>query len=234
MSLSPGWLQQLKREWTIPEVIAERCVHSLCEVASCARCVEACPREAWSLDDACLKIDTARCDGCGLCVAACTESALVGHSPVVEVTPVINRRQFLRKALTFSAEQSMALPVALPLIPFVPTFSVAKCNGCDACVQLCPHQALQLEKRDDGQALAYQIQAERCTGCGICVDVCERDAVEVRPMEQATSGEAIPLVQARCKACGSRFHYPADGNPARQYCRICAQTNHHRQLFQVY
>ena len=237
MSLSLGWLQQLKREWTIPEVIAERCVHSHCEVASCTRCVDACPHEAWLLDDASLKIDTARCDGCGLCVAACTESALVGRTPAVEVTPVINPRQFLRKPLTLSAEQSMAAPVALPPIPLIPTFSVENCNGCDACVQLCPHQALQLAKHEDGQALAYQVQAERCTGCGICVDVCERDAVTVRQMERMDSAEIlleIPLEQARCKACGSHFHYPVDGDTVRQYCQICAHTNHHRQLFQVY
>ncbi len=233
MSLSLGWLQQLKRALTIPEMIAERCVHSLCEVASCTRCVDACPREAWVLDDASLKIDTARCDGCGLCVAACTESALVGHNPVVKVTPVINRRQFLRKAITFSAEESITPPVRLPRILCVPTFRVENCNGCDACIQLCPHQALQLEKGENGQAVAYRIQAEHCTGCGICVDVCEQKAIEVKQMTQMDSGE-IPLVQARCKACGSRFHYPTDGNAVRQHCRICTHTNHHRQLFQVY
>ena len=237
MSLSLGWFKQLKQEWVIPEVIPERCVHSLCEVASCTRCVDACPQEAWLLDDASLKIDTSRCDGCGLCVAACTESALVGNSPVVEVTPAINRRQFLRKALVFSVEDSMAPPVALPLIPFIPMLSLANCNGCDACIKLCPHQALQLEKSDDEQTLAYRIQAEHCTGCGICMDVCERDAVEVRqmqPVDQQVGNTTIPLVQARCKACGSHFHYPADGNAVKQHCRICAQTNHHRQLFQVY
>lgn len=235
MGLSLGWFKQLKQEWVIPEVVAERCVHSHCEVASCTRCVDACPRDAWLLDDASLKIDTARCDGCGLCVAACTESALVGNSPVAEVAPVINRRQFLRKAIAFSPEQSMAPPVALPQTPFVPTFIVENCNGCDACIQLCPHQALQLEKQeDDGQtALVYRVQAERCTGCGICVDVCELNAIEVRPTEPTGRSE-IPLVQARCKACGSHFHYPADGNSLRQHCRICARSNHHRQLFQVY
>lgn len=235
MSLSLGWLQQLKREWVIPEIIAERCVHSLCEVASCTRCVDACPQEAWILDDASLKIDTSRCDGCGLCVTACTESALVGNAPVVKVEPVINRRQFLRKALTFSTEQISVPPVALPSIPYRPTFTVENCNGCDACVRLCPHRALQLEKHENGRALAYRIQAERCTGCGICVDVCERDAIEVKQIMASVNSEEILLVQATCKACGSRFHYPDEGaTAARPYCRICAQTNHHRQLFQVY
>lgn len=359
MSLSLGWLQQLKRAWTIPEVIVERCVHSRCEVASCTRCVQACPHEAWLLDDTSLKIDTARCDGCGLCVAACTEAALgqtllpalwllegrktllfacefseegingdgvvpclhavtsslllehyragyqqvlssrgkcetcpryggrdlfrerltqlnkllasrgvatmrhaEGKSPPApllqrgEQESVLTRRRFFQQAVTFMVEKGMerveasspktAVPlpwaIQLPavtvgqqaLFPFVPKLDVASCNGCDTCVQLCPHQALQLEKHEDGRALAYRIQAERCTGCGICADVCERDAVKVRQMEDCVGSGEILLVQATCKACGSRFHYPVDGNALRQYCRICSHTNHYRQLFQVY
>lgn len=233
MGLARSWLERLQQEWVLPEVIPERCVHSLCEVASCSRCVDACPHGAWLLDDASLQLDTGRCNGCGLCVAACTESALVGQVAVVKAEPAVNRRQFLRQTILFSVEKSLEPQAVLPTRSFVPVLAAAYCNGCDACVQLCPHQALQLDKREDGQAVAYRIQAERCTGCGICEDVCEREAVEVRQMRHVDS-EEIPLVQASCKACGSRFHYPADGNAVRQYCQICAHTNHHRQLFQVY
>lgn len=60
----------------LPQADPERCVHSLAEVASCRRCVDACPLNAWALDDDALGIDTARCDGCGLCVAHCPEGAL--------------------------------------------------------------------------------------------------------------------------------------------------------------
>lgn len=60
----------------VPEVIADRCVHSHAEVGSCRRCADACPTSAWVLDDEQLAIDAAACDGCGLCAAVCPEGAL--------------------------------------------------------------------------------------------------------------------------------------------------------------
>jgi ferredoxin len=60
----------------LPEVRAERCVHSLCETATCGHCVQACPVGAWQLNDEGLFLDTTRCDGCGLCAAACGQEAL--------------------------------------------------------------------------------------------------------------------------------------------------------------
>lgn len=364
MALAVGWLRRLQQEWIIPEVIPERCVHSHCEVAECARCVEACPRDAWLLTDDSLKIDTERCDGCGLCVAACTESALgqpllpalrmhegnptllfacevIGEeyagegvvpclhaitsglllehyrngyrqvlscrgycetcpryggrdffrqqlaqlnslltnraAPTIkhaEITTLewetrrkspdaslvqgkpggtTNRRQFLRRAITFTVEKSIAQvqpptatpalpwPATLPtpehppgkmLYPFVPQMDALRCNGCDTCLQLCPHQALQVVKAE-GQAVAYQIQAEYCTGCDICVDSCDQHAIHIKPMYILNQAQ-ITLTTTQCKACGCRFHYPADGAEVRPYCRICSRTNHHRKLFQVY
>ncbi len=60
-----------------PEVNAARCVHSRMEQATCRACVDACPTQAWVIDDAHLGIDTDRCDGCGLCATACPEGAIL-------------------------------------------------------------------------------------------------------------------------------------------------------------
>ncbi|MGE5154313.1 MAG: 4Fe-4S binding protein [Bdellovibrio bacteriovorus] len=60
----------------LPEVTAERCVHSHMEQASCRACLDACPTGAWVMDDERLGIDVAQCDGCGLCATGCPEGAI--------------------------------------------------------------------------------------------------------------------------------------------------------------
>jgi ferredoxin len=70
-------------EVLLPEVIGERCVHSLAEQATCRACVDACPVSAWVIDDERLGIDEDRCDGCGLCAPACPQGAIVErYAPV--------------------------------------------------------------------------------------------------------------------------------------------------------
>lgn len=60
----------------VPRIDAAACVHARVEVASCRRCVETCPSDAWRLDDEQLALDTQRCNGCGACIGACPEGAL--------------------------------------------------------------------------------------------------------------------------------------------------------------
>lgn len=177
--------------------------------------------------------------------------------PPPEQNQITNRRQFLRQAITFAVEKTLestqATDMETPTVPLpwasrLPTakkennklrypFAIqldkAICNGCDACVQLCPHQAITLETDIKGRALAYNLQPAHCTGCRICEDGCDQMAIHIENM-QIQSVSVVPLIQTSCKACGNSFHYPSNETAHRRtYCRICAQHNHHRQLFQV-
>lgn len=61
---------------------AERCVHQMLADAPCRACVDICPQRAWSMAEDGLGFDEARCDQCGLCVAACPREALQQAAPL--------------------------------------------------------------------------------------------------------------------------------------------------------
>jgi len=119
----------------------------------------------------------------------------------------------------------------------VPDIDPKKCNGCDACINICPEKALTLVK-DEQSLLQYSFHAHLCTGCGVCVDVCEVSAVSLSAMATG-SASGLPLVVCTCRSCGARFHLPdknLNSEPSigkGDLCRICSKTNHNRKLFQV-
>ncbi|MGB5277783.1 MAG: 4Fe-4S binding protein [Gammaproteobacteria bacterium] len=153
---------------------------------------------------------------------------------------VMIRSRSLRNELTGPIEEPPFIPPArlLPrirqkdVVPCVPQIDSTKCNGCDACVSLCPQQAIELHATNRADALQYRLDAERCSGCGICVDVCNQDAVSIGRWRAQTQFVLLLKTQ-RCAACGVPFHLPATTKARRTSCAICAKTNHASNLFQV-
>lgn len=349
-------IEHVKHENRLPEIMGDHCVHALIETASCHACIEACPQNAWILDDESLGLDTEACDGCGLCAPACPQGAITNRDHAITirewrgqlialsacecVAPIsnegvipcihslglqdillllqrgvrqlmmapancdecergggkrlsdrvtslndalqkmqgtgiklstwplaawqkllkhetvspggahVNRRGFLRSLVGTNAEQGGAqsdlfLPGDAPFVPpgrlihnpsiqtrwpYLPDIDASRCNGCDACVKLCPHGAIALDKTDNQSC--YRLNPKNCSGCSICVDVCEQTAVVLHQWE-LQKGHIVDLKDACCTACGTPFHVPTDYPlPGNVMCRICSENNHYKNLHQ--
>ncbi|MBL3591224.1 MAG: 4Fe-4S binding protein [gamma proteobacterium endosymbiont of Lamellibrachia anaximandri] len=167
--------------------------------------------------------------------------------------PEMGRRAFLRKTFVIAvSEQSVedklsgdidtrSLPIGrlLPptekdaLLPFVPIIDASRCNGCDTCVKLCPHDAITLNRDDETEVQSYGIQSENCSDCGICVDGCEVEAIAIKKWSVPDQIK-INLTHSRCTACGADYHMPeVMSQTDESLCRICRVVNHYRSLYQV-
>jgi len=49
----------------------------------------------------------------------------------------------------------------------------SKCAGCGACINVCPHHAIEIG--EDGKAI---IDKKKCQKCGACIKACPFDAIE--------------------------------------------------------
>ncbi len=350
-------LATISHESRLPEIDADACVYATFDQANCKACVDACPRQAWVLDDDALGLDADACDGCGLCVPVCPGGALHIHFPWVirslgdqriallaceysdsnenvDTLPCIHalglrqllqlynagikhllvdtaecgkctrhqqpdihhqleqlnsllherkkpvmkifqrssklwktifntddvskqslqlpRRHFLRGAIQLHRLLSVSDPLNNPRLqtippgrllpitenteqhwPWSPRLDENLCNGCDACIKLCPTDALQLIQDEDTSSSGYQLDPADCTGCGICTTVCELQAITVHKHSLSTP-RTIRLNEKLCTACGNTFHLPHSGTQSEvSFCRVCQQHNHSKNLFQV-
>ena len=349
----------VEQESRYPVIDSTLCVHAqLCQ-AECSACVEACPNEAWVLDEHALGLDTEACDGCGLCMPVCPPGALHIHLPWIirslggqtialiacektnlseigaDLIPCVHalgirqllalyhagikylliatpdcktcprnpdegllqrveklnkllhnrnrrpmkilqrsfktwsrlfktdevisrgthlsRRNFLRGGRNQLRRQLVISdPLNLPefrtvppgqllpdensqslLWPWVPCLEPQRCDGCDACMKLCPTQAIKISKEEDGKGAVYELSPTECSGCNLCTDVCVTGAITVR--DYARSGETvIKLVESHCPACGNSFHHPRPNLQSGSFlCPACRSSNHNRNLYQV-
>ncbi|MDQ2088926.1 4Fe-4S binding protein [Marimonas arenosa] len=126
--------------------------------------------------------------------------------------------------------QAMAADGDGVIFASVPVIDPERCTGCDACLRVCPHDALTQIKDETG-ASRYTSAPSTCDACGVCGDVCSFSAIRLEAM--AKKPDDIPLVSWTCTACGVNVHAPERGGRRTGQCHICENNNVHRKLFQV-
>ena len=117
------------------------------------------------------------------------------------------------------------------LFYMVPSIDQNKCEGCDACVKICPQETLMFVNDGAGPSY-YKIRPQNCTGCGLCVDICPAGAIGLSAMG-VCQNDTIPLRSFICNSCGAPSHVTDKSSNGGSLCRICLQTQHHKKLFQV-
>ena len=162
----------------------------------------------------------------------------------------ISRRSFFKRAAVEVVEQPLLdeeesaagpLPPAKLLkvkpsarrFPFVPLIDVSTCSACDACIRVCPEDALKLINHGGGNK-EYQIDAAACSGCQLCVDLCDQNAISVSQWADQTV-DTIALHSVPCRRCGVAFNQTvaADEHSYQDVCGICKKIDHSSNLFQT-
>ena len=115
--------------------------------------------------------------------------------------------------------------------PVVPQIDAASCRACGACLELCPHDVIELVGQD-GQRPRYETNSGTCTGCRLCIDACGVDAIRLTSWEDPRP-RGVALVLGQCEACGNAYYQTIASNSASSRCYVCAASQHQQNLFQV-
>ena len=149
---------ELRPPWSQPSPEFE----SLC--SRCAACLEHCPQKIIKKGDGGFPVvdfSAGECTFCADCVASCETGALL-KAP--EQSPWQYQADINERCLCSSGVQCMSCREECPRNAidfqptlkglFVPEINQSQCNGCGACVAICPTRAITISNRlyrDDKQ-----------------------------------------------------------------------------------
>jgi 4Fe-4S ferredoxin len=152
-----------------------------------------------------LILNAETCTGCGICVEACPEEAIVLG--------------------LVGASRRGAINYAAPI-----DVDEVKCSYCGVCVIMCPFNALTLKV--DGQErlpiiekegfpqydMKAEIDDEKCVRCTICEEVCPRDAIERNvPAFEGTYKGPVAGAKDRQTAIKTKTTFTVD----KEKCSLC-------------
>ena len=182
-----------------PSLESCNCVNEKC--LPCIICEATCPHDAIEVEidipkkeelltfdegaEGTIEIDVEKCTLCGVCARFCEAFLMVEKE--VDVNS---------------------------LMPFEDVLiDESKCDYCTLCVELCPEEAIKVEKKKGAKVEVetpilkghLKVDDDLCTRCGWCSAVCPYDAIEVeRPFESEVKLLTGPLLKCDpigCHAC---------------------------------
>ena len=81
-----------------------------------------------------------------------------------------------------------------------------RCNGCMACVQNCPANALRATDEGNRRILSHNMT--RCARCGNCWRICPQDAIDFRFLLENRWDTVKTLELIPCSVCGEPMYTP--------------------------
>lgn len=98
------------------------------------------------------------------------------------------------------------IPTTVAKSAFRPDIDIDSCNGCEACLAICPMKAISLE---DEKAV---LNDARCIGCGLCVSECPLEAIALQSRPRAEvalpPGNFVELMTIIGREKGRTYFYP--------------------------